>query len=111
MKEINNKIYISIAEDFSRTPGARYYTDGPKSGEEFRETVLEKYFDDSTDERIIEVNLDDVRGYTTSFLEETFGGLVRKYGKEIVKKRLKIMAKKRILYKEKAEMYIENAKS
>ncbi|MCL5027482.1 MAG: STAS-like domain-containing protein [Bacteroidetes bacterium] len=103
-------IKISIAGDFSLTPGARYRSDGPKSGEEFREDFLEKYFKDPSDDTIIEVFLDDVRGYTTSFLEEAFGGLARKYGKEVVKKRIKIISKKRLLYKEKAEQYIENTK-
>lgn len=33
-------IQLSIANDFSRTPGVRYPQEGDFSGEEFRETVL-----------------------------------------------------------------------
>src|ERR1035437_2432847 len=102
-------IKIRIAENVSRTPGARYRTDGPKSGEEFREELLEKYFNDIKDERIILINLDGVRGYTTSFLEEAFGGLVRKYGIDRVQKKIRIIATQRKLYKERAEEYIKNA--
>ena len=31
---------ISVANDFSRTPGARYRTDGDFSGQEFYEEIL-----------------------------------------------------------------------
>lgn len=73
-------IKINIARDFTTTPGARYKKDGAFSGEEFREKFLEKYFIDSNNEEIIEVTLDGVQGYSTSFLEEAFGGLARNSG-------------------------------
>lgn len=81
---------IVIAKDFSSTPGARYKTDGPYSGELFRETHLEPLFSLSTDEQIenVLVDFDGADGYATSFLEEAFGGLARKYGKEEVLKRI-----------------------
>ena len=80
---------ISVCENFSPFPGARHRINGPYSGEEFRETLLEPLFEDKTVENI-EVDLDGVDGYATSFLEETFGGLVRKYGHHEVKERLTI---------------------
>ncbi len=64
-------IYI---KDFSKFPGPRFSELGDFSGEDFRDNhlipALEK--DD------VEVNLDGVFGYGSSFLEEAFGGLVRK---------------------------------
>ena len=70
------KLTINIAKDFTDCPGARYYNDGDFSGEEFRKEFLEKNFNDYD---LLEINLDGTEGYATSFLEEAFGGLARKY--------------------------------
>lgn len=105
-----SKVKINIARDFSKTPGARYRQDGPKSGEEFREDMLEKYFENENDDTIVEIELDGTIGYVSSFLEETFGGLVRKYSRERVKNKIILIADKMNFYKEKANEYIEKAK-
>ena len=68
MKEIN------IARQFARYPGGRLSSDGPFSGEEFRERYLLPALRQAEH---ISVDLDGVRGYASSFLEEAFGGLVR----------------------------------
>lgn len=65
---------ISVASDFSRYPAGRYKADGPHSGERFRDEFLRPVLD-ANDTATIE--LDGVRGYGSSFLEEAFGGLVR----------------------------------
>lgn len=65
------KIYV---KNFSRNPGARYRNLGKASGEEFRDDVLVPAF---TKDKDLVVNLDGVRGYGSSFLEEVFAGLVR----------------------------------
>ena len=72
---------INIAKDFTRYPGPRHIEDGPKSGEEFRETILAPRVANAvrTGDKIVVV-LDGARGYTSSFLEEAFGGLVRLRG-------------------------------
>lgn len=84
-------IVISIAKDFSRTPGPRYIKEGSFSAELFLKEILEEKFREvmETDNKII-VDLDGTMGYATSFLEETFGGLARKYGSEKVEKVIKI---------------------
>jgi hypothetical protein len=64
---------VRIAEDFSRTPGGRYRSDGPYSGEEFRERFLLPAINTEG----VEVILDGAAGYPSSFLEEAFGGLRR----------------------------------
>lgn len=70
---------IKIAKDFADTPGARFESEGPNSGEKFREELLApKYEEAFRDGKKLEIDLDDCYGYATSFLEESFGGLVRK---------------------------------
>lgn len=68
---------IKIATDFSRFPAGRFYSDGPYSGEKFREELLLPMFSESGEQERIEINLDRTRGYGSSFLEEAFGGMVR----------------------------------
>ncbi len=71
---------IHIAVDFSETPGARYRAEGDFSGEEFRDTLLEpKFLEARQKGEKLTINLDGGYGYPTSFLEEAFGGLARKY--------------------------------
>ena len=68
-------IYINV-KDFSEFPGPRKEIVGPNSGEKFRETILLPALKNYPDE-IIVVNLDGTAGYGSSFLEESFGGLIR----------------------------------
>ena len=87
MKTRNKEtVIINIGKDYSAIPFGRYRTDSKFSAEKFRDDVLipalEKY-----DTVVIE--LDDVRmSYGSSFLEETFGGLVRRgfSAKDILRK-------------------------
>lgn len=89
---------IKISTDFTRTPGIRFRSDGPYSGQEFREKFLEPLFINPNDNSIIVVDLDDTRGYATSFLEEAFGGLARIFSIERVLKRFQFISKKNPLY-------------
>ena len=77
---------IKVSTDFSETPGARYRSEGDYSGEEFRDKILEpKYLEAKEHSEKLLIDLDGGYGYPTSFLEEAFGGLSRKYGaKEIL---------------------------
>lgn len=69
---------LSIAKDFSPTPGGRYRHQGPNSGEQFREEVLLPRFNEAQlEKKLLVVDLDGGVGYASSFLEEAFGGLVR----------------------------------
>jgi len=78
-------IKISIAEDFSDAPGARYLSDGPDSGEEFFEKLLSPRFQEATHRgKKLVVDMDGTFGYATSFLSEAFGKLSKTYGKECV---------------------------
>ncbi|MCC4117593.1 STAS-like domain-containing protein [Aromatoleum toluclasticum] len=65
---------IRIASEFSRVPAGRMRTDGPFSGERFRDDFLIPALKRGDQVRIV---FDGARGYGSSFLEEAFGGLVR----------------------------------
>jgi hypothetical protein len=66
---------INIGKDFSETPLGRYPSDGPFSGERFREEFLRPALTQCPE---VTVKIDDAEGYGSSFLDEAFGGLVRK---------------------------------
>lgn len=70
------KTTISIADRFSRAPAGRYPTDGPHCGQNFRDNVLVPSLREAN---TVEIVLDGVDGFGSSFLEETFGGLLRHY--------------------------------
>lgn len=82
---------INIARDFSRFPAGRFLSDGPFSGEAFRNQYLLPVL--RSGEAIVTIELDGVRGYGSSFLEEAFGGLVREgYTPEQVKSAFKLIS-------------------
>jgi hypothetical protein len=73
--------FLSVARDFSRTPGARYQSEGDFSGELFRKELLVPAVRRAIlEKRKLTVDLDGTAGYATSFLEEAFGGLIRREG-------------------------------
>ncbi|CAH8199733.1 STAS-like domain-containing protein [Vibrio aestuarianus] len=63
-------------KDFTKFPGARYRNLGPSSGEEYRDDILLPAIAEHGSDVI--VNLDGAFGYGSSFLEEIFGGCIRK---------------------------------
>ena len=84
---------INICRDFSETPGSRHKTEGKYSGEEFRENMLEpKYLESKKAREMLVIDLDGGYGYPTSFLEEAFGGLARKYGSKDILATLKFVS-------------------
>ncbi len=103
---------ISVGNDFSDTPMGRYPTDGGFSGERFREEVLVPAL---SSEDVVHVVIDDAEGYGSSFLEEAFGGLVRKgyHNAAALKKKLIIDLKNTDyeLYRSLIWKYISEAKS
>ena len=86
-------IKIKISTDFSDTPGGRLIEEGDFSGELFRDKILiQKYEEAERTNTFLEIDFDDCYGVGTSFLEEAFGGLVRKYHKHGILQRIKIVA-------------------
>jgi hypothetical protein len=66
---------IKVARDFSSEPAGRYRSDGPNSGERFRDNYLVTALREEAEKVVVDLN--DLEGYGSSFLEESFGGLVR----------------------------------
>ncbi len=74
---------INVANDFSDTLGGRYKKQSKFSGEAFREEILEPKLKNTIKKgKIIEINLDGTYGYPTSFLDEAFGKLVKKFSQD-----------------------------
>lgn len=74
---------IKIVEEYTDKPGARYESQGPNSGEKFRDEILyPKFIESLKFNENLTVDLDGGYGYGSSFLEEAFGGLVRKLKSE-----------------------------
>jgi len=96
---------IRVARDFSRYPAGRFRDDGPYSGEAFREDFLLPAL--HAGEQVV-VDLDGVRGYGSSFLEEAFGGLVRKGVTQSLIKRLVLLRSVDKSLIEEVEDYIEH---
>jgi hypothetical protein len=105
-------IVIKLAEDFSKTPGARFISDGPFSGELFRETVLiDKYKEAKEKNEKLLIDLDGTYGYATSFLEEAFGGLARHFSEDNIKKILTFKSEDEPPLLKDISDYIDSAKS
>ena len=68
------KKVINIAKDFTRYPAGRYRSDGPYSGEAFREKFLKPVLESGDKATVV---FDGAMGYGSSFLEEAFAGLIR----------------------------------
>lgn len=95
---------ISIVKDFSKFPAGRYNSDGPNSGEKFRDEVLIPELEKNEK---VTVQLDGALGFGSSFLEEAFGGLVRRgYTYDDLKQRLAIESSIKT-YKSRIWQYIE----
>ena len=76
--------YYIIDKEYTDTPGPRSIDLGEFSGEDFRETVLKKLYDQMKikKEQFIYIDLDGVYGYGESFLDEAFGGFVERYSRD-----------------------------
>lgn len=98
---------INIKSDFSRYPAGRYMIDGPYNGENFRENFLIPALNEDYQ---VQIELDGVRGYNSSFLDEAFGGLIRsgKFSADDLLSRLVLKSQDQSLIEEIRE-YIQEA--
>ena len=87
-------VTIDVARDFGRFPAGRFRKDGRYSGERFREEFLVPAL---RKQGTVTIVMDGAAGYGPSFIEEAFGGLVRKEGfdEQTLSSRLKIVTVRR----------------
>lgn len=71
---METQLRLNVAREFSRFPAGRFRSDGPWSGQKFREDVLVPALKEHVP---VDIELDGTAGYGSSFLEEAFGGAVR----------------------------------
>jgi hypothetical protein len=105
---------VRVAE-YARSPGGRFRSDGRFSGEWFRDEILVPALSEAIQSgEKLEVELDGTSGYGSSFLEECFGGLIRKrtFDPELARQSLIITAKSRVFapYKALADRYLRDAR-
>lgn len=106
-----NKTRTLSIRDFTEYPVPRYKRWGYGSGEEFRESVLKPALTDVSIDKdgniVLTIDLDGTKGYSSSFLEEAFGGAVRE---KLDVDRVKFISEDRSLVKEILD-YIDEAKT
>lgn len=108
---------IDLARDFSPYPSGRISKDGNFNGAKFREKhllpAIETILGGKSGDTEIIVDIDGVRSFGSSFLEEAFGGLARASLKDVraAVKLLKIKCTKPhlLIYKDTIEEYLADA--
>ena len=105
---------ISIASDFSPSPAGRTPSDGPFNGQRFRDDILVPALAKAVagNDKVI-VDLDGAYSYSSSFLEEVFGGLVRsgQFSATVLTKQLEIRSVNPVYasFRRDAEKYLRDA--
>ena len=72
---------LRILKDFGESfkyQGPRFINLGSNSGEEFRDVYLIPWLNENKTDEILEIDFEGTIVYTPSFLEESFGGAIRK---------------------------------
>ena len=103
---------IKIAIDFSRIPGARFPEEGDFSGQEFRQKILLPKLKEAIEKKEkLEIDLDGTAGLGTSFLEESFGGLIRidKMDYNLIKRTLSFISNDAPEYIDEVNNYLQEA--
>ena len=95
---------ISIKNEFGLYTGLRHVKVSEKSGEEFYHKILNKEFKNCLEKKeILIVDLDGVRGYSPSFIDEAFGNLIYDFGLSNVTKYLRIKSQDKPFWKDSIE--------
>lgn len=104
-------IYINVAKDFYPRPAGRFRKDGNYSGQAFREDILVPNLQKLSNGEKITLDFSGVSMAGSSFLEESFGGLIRLEGfnKNSILSQLDLISPRAVI-KEKIIDYIGKAK-
>ena len=102
---------LLVANEFYRRPLGRYRTQGTYTGEAFREDILIPKLSKLLPNEKLFIDFTGVTMNGSSFLEEAFGGLVRKhsYNLDCLKKILILKFPRRPSLEEKVWEYIKDA--
>jgi len=103
---------LSIASEYTLTPGPRSESLGPYSGERFLRDLLHPRFKDALDRgQTLTVDLDGTAGYATSFLEAAFGGLAREFGRTCVRRSLTLVSNEEPYLLDEIWGYVDDVKN
>jgi hypothetical protein len=81
MQQMIDAVRINVAGEFSKFPSGRDDIDGPNNGTRFRKELLVPRFKAAVAQCAeLTVELDEVLSFGSSFLEEAFGGMIRREG-------------------------------
>ena len=111
-EDTREKIFINVAKDFTDSPGCRYEDESDFSGEWFRKSLLlPKLKEALLADKILVVNLDGAFGYGCSFLDESFGGLIREHDVALttIQKNIEIITKEEPGLEEEIRKYLRRA--
>jgi hypothetical protein len=96
--------------EFTRTPGPRKRIEGHGSGEEFLETyLLPRFLEARKLGSTLHVDLNGAAGFPTSFLEEAFGGLARKFGSKVVEATVTVSCEDEPYVEDEVRRYVREA--
>ena len=86
-------VELNIPQEFGTKTGFRTYSDGPKSGQEFYDTLLKDRFQMAVDSHSkLCIYFDGGEGYTSSFINESFRRLAIDFNPDLVWKKLILVA-------------------
>lgn len=113
----DTEMTIDVANEFSPYPSGRVTKDGDYNGERFRKEFLipaiKKAFKAKGAAASVVIDLDGVRTFGSSFLEEAFGGLARDKGvifkEALAVLRIKCTKDHLQIYKDAIDEYLQNA--
>lgn len=94
------KYKINIAKDFSAYPAGRFRTEGDASGEAFLlDHLLGKLIAAIIEGCVLEIDLNDMNGYPSSFISGSFGKITYELGKVMGQKKASKLIKKHLSLK------------
>ena len=111
------EIKYDVAKEYYPRPMGRARKDGLHSGERFREEVLLPFFESLKDNpnQILILDFNGISTAGSSYLEESFGGLIREngYRKSDLNKHIRIVVDDDLkeLITDRIEKYINDAES